>query len=64
VEVDHAVKAIVLGLQRHEFGDGAEIVAEMQIAGGLDAGKDAGFLLCHAGPYGVALTPKQVFRIP
>ena len=32
----------MLGLERHEFGDGAEIVAEMEIAGRLHAGEDAG----------------------
>ena len=48
VEVDHAVKAIVLGLKRHEARDGAEIIAEMQIAGGLNAGEYAGLCRCHA----------------
>ena len=42
VEVDHAIEAIVLRLQRHEAGDGAEIVAGMQIAGGLNAREYAG----------------------
>ena len=48
VEIDHAVKAIVLGLKRHEARDGAEIIAEMQIAGGLNAGEYAGLFWCHA----------------
>ena len=42
VEIDHAIEAVMLGLERHEFGDGAEIVAEMEIAGRLHAGEDAG----------------------
>ncbi len=42
VEVDHAIKAVMLGLERHELGDGAEIIAEMQIAGRLHAREDAG----------------------
>ena len=42
VQIDHAIKAIVLGLERHEFGDGAEIIAEMQVAGRLHAREDAG----------------------
>jgi hypothetical protein len=32
----------MLGLERHEFGDGAEIIAEMEIAGRLHPGEDAG----------------------
>ena len=39
MHVDHAEDAIVLFLQRHELADGAEIIAQMKIAGGLDAGK-------------------------
>ncbi len=42
VQIDHAIEALVLGLERHEFGDGAEIVAEMQVAGRLHAREDAG----------------------
>ncbi len=42
VQVDHAIKAVMLGLERHEFGDGAEIIAEMEIAGRLHAREDAG----------------------
>ena len=40
MQVDDAIDAVVVVLQRDEFADGAEIVAEMQIAGRLDAGKD------------------------
>ena len=43
VHVDDAIDAIVMILQRHEFRDRAEIVAEMQIAGRLDAGENALF---------------------
>ena len=39
VHVDHAIDAVVVFLQRHEFGDGAEIIAEMQVAGRLHPGK-------------------------
>ena len=42
VQIDHAIEALVLGLERHEFGDGAEIIAEMEIAGRLHAREDAG----------------------
>jgi hypothetical protein len=40
VQVDDAVDAVVLLLQGNELADGAEIVAEMEIARRLDAGKD------------------------
>ena len=50
VEIDHAIKAVMLGLQRHEFGDGAEIVAEMQIARGLHAREHAGLACLHCQP--------------
>ena len=43
VHIDDAIDAIVIILQRHEFRDRAEIVAEMQIAGRLDAGENALF---------------------
>ena len=46
VQVDHAIDAVVALLQRHELGDGAEIIAEVQIAGRLHAGKYA-FLERH-----------------
>jgi hypothetical protein len=41
VLVDHAVQALVVVLQAGEVADRAEIVAEMQVAGGLYTGKDA-----------------------
>jgi hypothetical protein len=40
MQVDDAIDAVVVLLQRHELSDGAEIIAEMEIAGGLDARKD------------------------
>ena len=41
VQIHDAVDAGVRLLQRHELGDGAQIVAEMEIAGRLNAGKNA-----------------------
>ena len=43
VLVDDAIDAVVAGLQLRKAADGAEIVAEMQIAGRLDARKDERF---------------------
>jgi hypothetical protein len=34
----------MLGLKRHELGDGPEIIAEMEITGRLDAGENAGLM--------------------
>ena len=39
VHVDDAIDAVVIVLQRHEFRDRAEIIAEVQVAGRLHAGK-------------------------
>src|SRR4029077_17236771 len=47
VQVDDTVEAVVAVLQLDEALDGAEIVAEMQVAGRLHAGKDP-FLKGHA----------------
>src|SRR5205814_7803329 len=41
VHVDDAIEAVELVLQLHPVADGTEIVAEMQVAGRLDAGEDA-----------------------
>src|SRR5690606_18563542 len=41
VEIDHAVNALVGVLQADEVANGAEVVAEVQIAGGLHAGENA-----------------------
>ena len=40
VHVDHAIETVVGLLQLHEVDDGAEVIAEMQIARRLDAGKN------------------------
>ena len=49
VQVDHAIDAVVALLQRDELGDRAEIIAEVQVAGRLHAGKHA-FLERHGRP--------------
>ena len=41
VQVDGAVHAVVRLLQRHPVADGAQVVAEVQRAGRLDAAEDA-----------------------
>ena len=40
VLVDHAVEAFVIALQAREVADRAQVVAEMQIAGGLHPGEN------------------------
>ena len=40
MQIDDAINAVVVLLQRHEFADGAKIVAEMQVPGRLDARED------------------------
>ena len=40
MEVDDAKESVVDVLERDELAQGAEIIAEMQIAGGLDARED------------------------
>ena len=42
VQVHHAIEAVVALLKGDEARDGAEIVAEMQVACGLHAGEHAG----------------------
>jgi hypothetical protein len=37
-------------LQGHEFGNGTEIISQVQIACRLNTGKDARFLGCHCSP--------------
>jgi hypothetical protein len=39
MHIDNAIDTVVVFLQRHELADRAEIVAEMEIAGRLDAGE-------------------------
>ncbi|MNL72897.1 hypothetical protein D3C87_1982870 [compost metagenome] len=40
MQIDDAIDAVVVFLQRHEFADRAEIIAEMEIAGRLNAGEN------------------------
>ena len=47
VQIDDAIDAVVAVLQLDEALDGAEIIAEVQVAGRLHAGKNP-FLKCHA----------------
>ena len=65
MQVDDAVDAVVAVLQRDEVADGAEIVAEMQIAGRLDAGKDErleGGHCCSLGLWRAVSRAAKVFR--
>ena len=72
VQIDDAIEAVMGLLQLDEFDDGAEIVAKMQIAGGLHAGKDALGEAGHVmrrlreagGPYGNGFRPAQVRGAP
>ena len=57
VQIDDAIEAVVAVLQLDEALDGAEIIAEMQIAGRLHAGKHP-FLKRHAP------SPWQTSAIP
>jgi len=50
VQIDHAIEAVVVGLQLHETRDGPEIIAEMQIARGLNAREHAGFMRHASAP--------------
>ena len=45
-QIDDAIKAVMGLLQFNEIDDRAEVIAEMQIAGRLDARKDP-FNECH-----------------
>src|SRR5581483_6389913 len=42
VEVDHAEEGVVLVLVRHPLAQGPDVVAEVDLARGLDAGEHAG----------------------
>src|SRR5437762_8044032 len=53
VQVDNAKDAVVIVLQRDPIADRAEIIAEMQIAGRLDAGKNS----VHRGAVSVSAGP-------
>ncbi len=50
MHVDDAVDAVIAFLQRHELADRAEIVAEMEIAGRLDAGENDFLEFAHVCP--------------
>ena len=51
VHVDNAKQALVILLQRHPVANGAQIIAEVKIARGLNARQDApGFLTERCGP--------------
>src|SRR5262249_53687870 len=54
VQVDDAVDALILVLERDKLCDGAEVVTQMKIAGRLDAGKHS-FLEGHAETSPIAL---------
>src|SRR5262249_8582434 len=47
VLIDDAIDAVELVLQAHPIADGAEIVAEMEVLGGLDAREDAVLRRAH-----------------
>src|SRR5262245_52392745 len=53
VEVDHAIDAVVARLELDEAADRAEIVAEVKVAGWLDAGKDKRLEGGHEYPRGL-----------
>jgi hypothetical protein len=42
MQVHHAIEALELGLERDPVLNGTQQVADVEFAGGLDAGKDAG----------------------
>ena len=54
VEVDDAVDAVVVVLQAHPVAQGAEEVADVELAGGAHAGEDA---LPGGGHLGMLPTP-------
>ena len=45
VQVDHAVEGVVGVLVGHPVAEGPQVVAEVEVAAGLDSGEDA----CHEG---------------
>ena len=65
MQVDDAIDAVGSVLQGDEFLDGAEIVAEMQIAGRLYAGKDEwleGGHFCSLGLWRAVSRAAKVLR--
>ena len=64
VQIDNAINAVVTVLQLDEALDGAKIIAEMQVAGRLHAGKHA-FLKRHwFGLHGRSPTNKNERHMP
>src|SRR5215469_259763 len=59
VEVDDAENALIVVLQRDPVADSAEIIAKMQIAGRLNAGKDAVHRTSNAGASGAVTAPRR-----
>jgi hypothetical protein len=57
VQIHHAVDAVKILLQRHEIADGAQIIPEMQVTGGLNPRKDA-LHVVHS------LVPRRAFPGP
>ena len=49
VLVDHAVEGVGLVLHRHPVLQGAQVVADMKLAGRLDSAEDAALALSHVG---------------
>ncbi|BCH64785.1 hypothetical protein RvVAT039_20010 [Agrobacterium vitis] len=47
MQVNDAIHAIVILLERDEFADRAEVIAKMEIAGGLNAGKNQRLKFAH-----------------
>jgi len=45
--VDHAIDAVIVFLQSDPAPDSPQIIAEMQVAGWLDTGKDELFKRAH-----------------
>jgi hypothetical protein len=56
VQIDHAIDALVLVLQRHELRDRAEVIAEVRVTGRLHPGKHAWFE-CHDGSLSMCGSP-------
>ena len=63
VQIDDAINAVVAVLQFDKALDGAEIIAEVQVAGRLHAGKNQ-FLERHAGPPAARASNATVGSMP
>lgn len=60
MQIDDAIDAVIVFLQRHELADRAEIVAEMEIACRLDAGKTSGLKSDIVSSFGLVEGPASV----